>query len=187
MGPLRSAHDVLPSCGLPAALPAGLPAGRAVPDGSPVVWRSDKPPSAPLARWTRCQRRQGGTGLLPILCYADDDRPRPLDLAEIAAVDLEAELEQSRRAYRRDQLARLAAPSEPLELPEDIAPFVEPWEDDPGAPFDHWPGLAPATLASCGVSAEPGCLRALDCCGLGRGTSRQRRRALSRPSSGKRR
>ncbi|MFJ8020433.1 DUF4253 domain-containing protein [Streptomyces sp. NPDC096311] len=139
---------------LPVGLPAGLPAGRAVPDGSPVMWRSDTPPSDPLAWWTRCQRQQGETGLLPILCYGDDDRPRSLDLAEIAAVDLEAELEQSWRAYRRDQLARLAAPSEPLELPEDIAPFVEPWEDDPGAPFDHWPGLAPATLASCGVDPD---------------------------------
>ncbi|WP_369247211.1 DUF4253 domain-containing protein [Streptomyces sp. R41] len=132
------------------SLPEGLPAGRFVPDGSPVMWRSDEPPHDPLASWTRYQRQQGETGLLPILCYADDDRPGSLDLAEIDAVDLESELEEGWRAYRRRQLAWLAAPPEPMDCPED----VEPWEDDPGAPYDQWPGPAPATPASSRVDPD---------------------------------
>ncbi|WP_406170179.1 hypothetical protein [Streptomyces sp. NBC_00996] len=51
------------------SLPEELPAGRLVPDGSPVMWQSDEPPADPLAEWTRYQRQQGDTGLLPVLCY----------------------------------------------------------------------------------------------------------------------
>ncbi|WP_328451558.1 hypothetical protein OG780_24520 [Streptomyces sp. NBC_00386] len=70
------------------SLPEDLPSGRGVPVGSPVMWYADKMPYAPLLDvWTRAQRQQDTTGLRPILCYADDDRPRSLDLAEIAAVD----------------------------------------------------------------------------------------------------
>ncbi|MGW7611317.1 DUF4253 domain-containing protein [Streptomyces sp. NPDC054766] len=133
------------------SLPEGLPSGRSVPAGSPVMWYADRLPYDPLLDvWTRAQRQQDTTGLRPILCYADDDHPRSLDLAEIAAVDLEAELEQGWREYRERQLAWLVAPPEPMDCPEDI----EPWEDDPGAPYDRWPGLAPATLPASGVDPD---------------------------------
>jgi len=109
------------------SLPEGLPSGRGVPAGSPVLWYADKMPYAPLLdAWTRAQRQQDATGLRPVLCYADDDRPRSLDLAEVAAVDLEAELEQGWREDRRRRLARQAEPSAPPEIPEDLAEFIEP-------------------------------------------------------------
>jgi hypothetical protein len=137
------------------SLPEGLPSGRGVPAGSPVLWYADKMPYAPLLdAWTRAQRQQDATGLRPVLCYADDDRPRSLDLAEVAAVDLEAELEQGWREDRRRRLARQAEPSAPPEIPEDLAEFIEPWEDDPGPPFDRWPGLAPAALPAPGVDPD---------------------------------
>ncbi|TGA90938.1 DUF4253 domain-containing protein [Streptomyces sp. MZ04] len=37
-------------------------------------------------------------------------------------------------------------PPPPIPLPPEVAEFIEPFEDDPGAPFDHWPGLAPAPV-----------------------------------------
>ncbi|MFI0964148.1 DUF4253 domain-containing protein [Streptomyces sp. NPDC021080] len=131
-------------------LPEGLPSGRGVPAGSPVMWCSDRLPHDPLDAWTRAQRQQDTTGLRPILCYGDDDHPHSLDLADIAAVDLEAELEEGWREYRRRRLAWLAAPPEPMDCPEDI----EPWEDDPGAPYDRWPGLAPATFPGSGADPD---------------------------------
>ncbi|MFC7265687.1 DUF4253 domain-containing protein [Streptomyces lutosisoli] len=131
------------------SLPEGLPAGHFVPDGSPVMWYSDQPPADPLAAWTGHQRQQHVTGLLPLLCYSDV-RPAPFDLAAVDAFDLEGELEKAWRTHRRRQLARLAAPPEPVDCPEDI----EPWEDDPGPPFEQWPGLAPATLPSAGVDPD---------------------------------
>ncbi|WP_329300157.1 DUF4253 domain-containing protein [Streptomyces sp. NBC_00659] len=131
------------------SLPVGLPSGRGVPVGSPVMWYADKMPYAPLLdAWTRAQRQQDTTGLRPILCYADDDHPRSLDLAEIDAVDLGPAMEQAWHDDRRRRLAWRAEPSAPPAIPEDLAEFIEPWEDDPGPPFDRWPGLAPATLSS---------------------------------------
>ncbi|MEU9921492.1 DUF4253 domain-containing protein [Streptomyces griseoluteus] len=47
-------------------------------------------------------------------------------------------LERDWHSYRAFQLRQLAAPQEPEDLPEG----VEPWNEDPGAPFDRWPGLA---------------------------------------------
>jgi hypothetical protein len=139
-------------------LPQSLPSGRGVPAGSPVLWYADEIRYAPLLdMWTRAQRQQDTTGLRPILCYTDDDHPRSLDLAEVTAVDLETELEQGWREYRRRQLARLSAPPEPMDCPED----VEPWEDDPGAPYDRWPGLAPATLPASGADPDEAARSAL--------------------------
>ncbi|MFF4537449.1 DUF4253 domain-containing protein [Streptomyces aureus] len=129
------------------SIPGDLPPGRGVPAGAPVLWYADKMPYAPLLdAWTRAQQQQDATGLRPVLCYADDDHPRSLDLAEVAAVDLEAELEQEWHEHRRRQLARLAEPPAAPEIPEDLVDFIEPWEDDPGPPFGRWPGLAPAAL-----------------------------------------
>ncbi|WP_367044472.1 DUF4253 domain-containing protein [Streptomyces sp. Je 1-332] len=59
-------------------------------------------------------------------------------------MDLEHVLERDWRSYRQQQVQRLANPSPPVPLPPDVAEFIEPFEDDPGAPFDRWPGLAPA-------------------------------------------
>lgn len=90
--------------------------------------------------WTRCERGREASGLWPLLFSAPVEPGQPTDLAEVDAVDLPGELERSWRSYRAFQLRQLAAPTAPLDVPED----VEPYEDDPGAPFDHWPGLAPA-------------------------------------------
>ncbi|MFF4353231.1 DUF4253 domain-containing protein [Streptomyces sp. NPDC001530] len=113
------------------SLPEGLPAGRLLPDGSPVQWQSDEPPSDPLAEWTRYQRQQGDTGLLPVLC-SPNRRPEAPDLAAVDVFDLEGELERGWGAYRRRRLG---------------------W-DEPAPPFDHWPGLAPGTLASSGADPD---------------------------------
>ncbi|MFI6494278.1 DUF4253 domain-containing protein [Streptomyces sp. NPDC050564] len=112
-------------------LPEGLPAGRLVPDGSPVMWQSDEPPADPLAEWTRYQRQQGDTGLMPVLCYPNRRSDSP-DLAAVDAVDLEGDLEEGWRGYPKHRLAG----------------------DGPGARFDRWPGLARGTLASCGVDPD---------------------------------
>ncbi|MEU8792632.1 DUF4253 domain-containing protein [Streptomyces sp. NPDC048643] len=143
------------------SVPDGLPAGRCVPADSPVMWRSDKPPHDPLEAWTHAQRRQGETGLLPVLCYPDDDRPELSALAVVAAVDLEAELEAGWHADRRRRLGWKENPPPPAQVPDDIEPFLEEWEDDPGPPFDHWPGLAPGTFPGSGVEPEEAARAAL--------------------------
>ncbi|MFI6053436.1 hypothetical protein ACIBCO_25545 [Streptomyces violascens] len=58
-------------------------------------------------------------------------------------MDLERVLEQDWRVYREQQLKWLAAPSVAVPLPREVAEFIGPFDDDPGAPFDRWPGLAP--------------------------------------------
>ncbi|WP_246260550.1 DUF4253 domain-containing protein [Streptomyces typhae] len=117
------------------------------------MWISAEPVSDPVPWWVRLQRQQDSTGLMPVLCYPND-HPQPLDLAKAEAVDLERELEQGWHAYRERQLERLAAPPTPLQLPPEVAEFIEPFEDDPGAPFDRWPGLAPASAPASGDPDE---------------------------------
>ncbi|WP_078629431.1 DUF4253 domain-containing protein [Streptomyces sp. 142MFCol3.1] len=132
-------------------LPDRLPAGHLIrtPDGTPVMWCSESPPADPHAAWIGHQRRQAATGLLPVLCYRDV-RPTPFDPADVDAFDLEGELAKNWAEYRRRRFAVSDGPSEPFDCPED----VEPWEDDPGPPFEQWPGLAPATLPAGGVDPD---------------------------------
>lgn len=108
-----------------------------------MLWVSAAPISDPVATWTGCQRRQSVTGLRPVLCYPDLG-VSPVALALVDAVDLEHVLEQAWLLYREAQLAWLAAPPMEASVPPEVARFIEPFEDDPGAPFDEWPGLAPA-------------------------------------------
>ncbi|MEV6192729.1 DUF4253 domain-containing protein [Streptomyces sp. NPDC051920] len=144
------------------SLPDGLPSARGVPAGSPVLWYADRMPYAPLLdAWARVQRQQDATGLRPVLCYADNDHPDSLDLSDIASVDLEAELERGWHDDRRRRLAWAAEPSPAPEIPEDLAEFIEPWEDDPGPPFDRWPGLAPAALPVPGADPDEAALAAV--------------------------
>ncbi|MFD7169707.1 DUF4253 domain-containing protein [Streptomyces violascens] len=114
-----------------------------MPSDSPTMWVSAEPISDPALWWTRYQQRQEATGLRPVVC-CPNAATRPLDPAEIAAVDLERVLERDWHVYREQQLERLAAPPVAAPLPPEVAEFIEPFEDDPGAPFDRWPGLAPA-------------------------------------------
>jgi len=68
------------------------------------------------------------------------------DPAEIAAFRLEAELEAVWRALREFHRSGQGVPEN---LPED----VEPWEPDPGLPYEQWPGLrfsrGPRRVGSC--------------------------------------
>ena len=118
-------------------LPEGLPPGRFLPPASPSLWQSDAPVAEPAELWARCQQREDGTGLRPVLAGWPIDPWPASDPAEIAAVQLEAELEASWRSYRELQLSgRLL----PVNLPADAGP----WEPDPGPAYEQWPGLAPA-------------------------------------------
>ncbi len=118
-------------------LPDGLPSGQLLPPASPSLWQSDAPVAEPVGLWARCQQREEVTGLRPVLVgYPIYPWPAS-DPAEIAAFGLEAELEASWRSYRELQLSGQLMPAN---LPAD----VEPWEPDPGPPYEQWPGLAPA-------------------------------------------
>lgn len=136
-----------------ASLPDGLPPGRCLPEdiagatSSPArMWLSDDPVPDPVTSWTHCERGREESGLWPLLVSSLDGPGRPTDLATVDAQDLNAVLEAGWRSYRDFQLRQRAAPREPGYVPEG----VEPYEDDPGAPFDSWPGLAP------GVPSRPG-------------------------------
>jgi hypothetical protein len=83
---------------------------------------------------------QEETGLRPVLYSWPCDPEYAVPPAVVSEFALEEELETVWHAYRARQLERLAAPEDPGIWPDD----VEPWEHDPGPPFDHWPGLAPA-------------------------------------------
>jgi hypothetical protein len=118
-------------------LPDGLPSGQFLPPASPSLWQSDAPVAEPVQLWARCQQREEVTSLRPVLAgYPIYPWPAS-DPAEIAAFGLEAELEASWRSYRELQLSGQLMPAN---LPAD----VEPWEPDPGPPYEQWPGLAPA-------------------------------------------
>jgi Domain of unknown function (DUF4253) len=118
-------------------LPDGLPSGQFLPPGSPSLWQSDAPVADPVQLWARCQQREDVTGLRPVLCGWPIHPWPASDLAKVTAFRLEAELEASWRSYRELQLNGQVMP---VNLPAD----VEPWEPDPGAPYERWPGLAPA-------------------------------------------
>ncbi len=110
----------------------------------PAHWLSDAPIPDPAAWWARCQKQVRDTGLRPVL-YSWPNAPyHPQFPDEVPESQLEADLEASWRSYRARQLRRLAAPPQPDDLPEGVIP----WEDDPGPPYDRWPGLAPAGVAA---------------------------------------
>lgn len=102
------------------------------------MWLSEEPVSDPVGSWTHCQGRREETGLWSLLVSASYGPGRPTALASVDALDLHDVLERDWHSYRAFQLRQLAAPQEPEDLPEG----VEPWNEDPGAPFDRWPGLA---------------------------------------------
>ncbi|MFF8990376.1 DUF4253 domain-containing protein [Streptomyces sp. NPDC014983] len=114
------------------------------------MWLSAAPVSDPVASWTHCQSAREETGLWPLLVSAPYGPGRPTALAAVDALDLHDVLERDWHSYRASQLRRLAAPREPEDLPED----VEPWDEDPGAPFDRWPGLAAGITALAGADPD---------------------------------
>jgi len=135
----------------PLHLPDGLPSGQFLPPGSPSLWQSDAPVAEPVGLWARCQQREDVTGLRPVLS-GWRIHPWPVrDPAEVAVfrleAELEAELEASWRSYRELQLS---GPRMPVNLPAD----VEPWEPDPGPPYEQWPGLAPAVGTADAIDPE---------------------------------
>src|SRR5260221_7125550 len=118
-------------------LPDGLPSSIFLRPASSSLWEYGPRVAEPVGLWARCQQREEVTGLRPVLA-GDPIHPWPAsDPAEIAAFGLEAELEASWRSYRELQLSGQLMP---VDLPAD----VEPWEPDPGPPYEQWPGLAPA-------------------------------------------
>lgn len=130
------------------ALPDGLPSGHFLPPASPTLWQSDTPVAEPVQLWTRCQRHEGVTGLRPVLSRWPIHPGPASHPAEIAAYQLEPSLEASWRSYRELQLSGLGIPADLL--PAD----VQPWEPDPGPPYEQWPGLAPAVDAAEGNDPE---------------------------------
>lgn len=114
------------------------------------MWLSDKPVTDPVGEWTRHEDARAGTGLWPVLFAAPHPLDRPGRLTDVDAVDLPTRLERDWRAYRVDQLKRQAAPFDWSDAPEG----VEPWPEDPGAPFDQWPGLASGTPAAAGPDPD---------------------------------
>jgi hypothetical protein len=125
------------------SLPDGLPPGQFETAG---VWLSDEPLGGPVGLWRHCQAWQEATGWRPLLCWADASSGRPRDLAEVDAVSLETTLAVDFAAYRASWLAAEAEPAPPLYVPEGI----EPWPDDPGPPFERWPGLAAGIVPDAG-------------------------------------
>ncbi|MFD8806168.1 DUF4253 domain-containing protein [Streptomyces sp. NPDC059597] len=121
-------------------LPSGLPPGRLLPAGTAAVWLSDRPVADPVAVWARCERARDDTGLWPLLIATPEVRPGETDLTAVGTLDLSGVLERSWRSYRRAQVKWLAM-SEGADSPG----------EDPGAPFDHWPGLAAGVPASQGA------------------------------------
>jgi hypothetical protein len=114
-------------------LPGGLPPGQFLPPASPTLWQSDAPVAGPVELWARCQQREGVTGLRPVLS-GWPIHPWPASgPAEIAAYQLEPNLEALWRSFRE---FHLSGHGNPANLPAD----VEPWEPDPGPPYEQWPG-----------------------------------------------
>jgi hypothetical protein len=118
-------------------LPGGLPSGQFLPPASPTLWQSDAPVTGAVELWARCRQHEDVTGLRPVLSGWPIDPQPARDPAEIAAYQLEPHLEAFWRSYRELQLSGQLAP---VNLPDD----VEPWDPDPGPPYEQWPGLAPA-------------------------------------------
>lgn len=92
------------------------------------------------AWWRRLEAQRAQTGLFPVLLmfYEDVWYPGegPLD---DSAFDVTAYFREEWERYVRQKAEWAAAP--PVEVPEG----VEPWPEDPGPPFDAWPGLAAGT------------------------------------------
>ncbi|MQY13345.1 hypothetical protein SRB5_34910 [Streptomyces sp. RB5] len=130
-------------------LPGDLPEGRLLGPSEqmqrfgaspvPVMWISSRSlPDAGLW-WQRLHAMRRDTGLHPVLLlYADDSlQPR-----EPMAID---PVQYLREEWQRDrnQRAEWASGGEEVPVPDG----VEPWPDDPGPPFDEWPGPAPASAS----------------------------------------
>lgn len=141
----------------PFLLPPGLPVGQYIPSCSPLFWISDAPVKEPVTWWSRCQKQVDSTNLRPVLCPWPSHPRQPKVPPAISEVQLEAELEASWRSYRAMQLRRQTRVPDAY-VPDD----VEPFEDDPGPPYDQWPGLAPETRGPSALTPEEAARLALE-------------------------
>lgn len=115
------------------------------------MWLSEEPVSDPVGSWRRCESAREESGLWPLLVSAPYGPGRPTALTAVDALDLHEVLERDWHSYRAFRLRQLAAPQQdPGNLPEG----VEPWDEDPGAPFDRWPGLAPGIPSPAGADPD---------------------------------
>jgi hypothetical protein len=104
---------------------------------TPVMWISNEQLPDAGAWWQRLHASRQETGLYPVLLgYPDGDlQPR-----EPAQIDVTQYLQEEWHNYQR-QRAEWPAEDAALAVPQG----VEPWPEDPGPPFEKWPGLAPAS------------------------------------------
>ncbi|GAA4609995.1 hypothetical protein GCM10023195_40700 [Actinoallomurus liliacearum] len=111
-----------------------------------MFWCSDEPLKDAADRWRQLEAQRTETGLFPVLLafYEDVWHPGegPLD---DSAFDVTDYFREEWERYLRQKAEWDAAP--PVEVPEDVVP----WPDDPGPPFDVWPGLAVGSTPTCDV------------------------------------
>lgn len=129
-----------------------------MPSRSPSLWISDAPVTEPVTWWLRCQQQVDSTNLRPVLYSWPNDPDRRVVPPAISESRLEAELEASWHSYLAMRLRWQTEASDDYELPED----VEPFEHDPGPPYEQWPGLAHETSESGALAPEEAARLALE-------------------------
>ncbi|MEV5709553.1 DUF4253 domain-containing protein [Actinoallomurus sp. NPDC052274] len=147
-----------------ARLPAHLPPGRLVSaaehcSGSecshlPVLWCSDEPLKDAADWWRRLDAQRAATGLLPVLLLYCDYVSHSGGPWDDAAFDVTDYFRGEWQRYLRQKAEWDAAP--PVEVPEGVVP----WPDDPGPPFDTWPGLAAGSMPSRDVAEHAAAMAA---------------------------
>lgn len=118
-----------------------LPAGRLFNSGSSVVWLSEErlPDASDL--WLRLSKAQDGAGMFPFLASGHEDIRLTPPTARAERVDVDVLFATYWDAYLRFlQRSGLDKPHR-----DDLSGDAVPPLEDPGPPYETWPGIASPT------------------------------------------